>query len=182
MMSNIGLEQWMALASGLVLVVPVVVRWIKRGLPASLSGMVFGSGGETAGHTAVGRRALWTAWIMTAAGLLAVPLMEAVSYKWVAWLTLLCMLAVAVVPLMRSEKNTEHYVYGIAAGVMSQVCVALIEYEWLLVWLIWLPLLAGTMGALNDSEEMPQVLDGYGVLAAEVMCAVSLYGSLLCVI
>lgn len=163
----------MTLLSMLVLVVPVIVRWIKRGLPASLSGMVFGSGGETAGHTAVGRRALWTAWIMTAAGLLAVPLMEAVAYKWVAWLTLLCLLAVAVVPLMRSEKNTEHYVYGIAAGVMSQVCVALIEYEWLWLWPVWLLVFTWkTCG--TDSWKR-------AVLWMEMTAAAAVYGCLLCV-
>lgn len=174
MMSNMGLERWMALASGLVLVVPVVVRWIKRGLPASLSGMVFGSGGETAGHTAVGRRALWTAWIMTTAGLLAVPLMEAVSYKWVAWLTLLCLLAVAVVPLMRSEKNTEHYVYGVAAGVMSQVCVALIEYEWLWLWPVWLLVFTWKTCGVDSWK--------HAVLWMEMTAAAAVYGCLVCVI
>jgi hypothetical protein len=57
---------------------------------------------------------------------------------------------------------------GIAAGVLSQVCVACLCPWWLLILALWLPLLAGAMAALNDAEEMPCLMNGHSVLVAEL--------------
>jgi len=152
-----------------------IVLMLRGGVPESVSGLVY--------NLSERMRWAWSGWLIAVALTLMVPLMSALGdVAWLGWLTVVCLIGAAVTPVFNRDTRTMHYVCGIAAGVISQVCVACICPWWLLVWLIWIPLIAGTMGALNDSEEMPQVLDGYGVLAAEVMCAVSLYGSLLCVI
>ena len=152
-----------------------IVLMLRGGVPESVSGLVY--------NLSEKMRWSWSGWLVVVALTLMVPLMSALGdVAWLGWLTVVCLIGAAVTPVFNRDTRTMHYVCGIAAGVISQVCVACICPWWLLVWLIWIPLIAGTMGALNDSEEMPQVLDGYGVLAAEVMCAVSLYGSLLCVI
>ena len=46
------------------------------------------------------------------------------------------------------------------------------------VWTVMLALMMGTLGAYNDTEE-PAVADGKGLLVAEVICAVSVFGALL---
>lgn len=162
-MSNISLEQWMALASGLVLVVPVVVRWIRGRLPDSLSAMALGRG--------VGRRALWTLWIYAAAGLMCYPLFCLVP-GWMAWLTVLMWLTVGTIPLIRGERNTEHYVYGVAAGAMSQVCVVPVNASWLWLWLVWLLVFVWKTCGTETWEK--------SVLAAELVCTATLCGSMVC--
>ena len=164
---------WLVLTSLCVLVGGLLLM-SRGGVPESVSGLVY--------NLPERMRWAWSGWLIAVALTLMVPLMSALGdVAWLGWLTVVCLLGAAVTPVFNRDTRTMHYVCGIAAGAMSQACVALIEYEWLLVWLVWIPLIAGTMGALNDSDEMPQVLDGYGVLAAEVMCAVSLYGCLVCV-
>lgn len=152
-----------------------MVLMSRGGVPDSVSGMVY--------NLPVRRRWLWSGWLVAVALTMMVPLMSALGdVAWLGWLTVVCLLGAAVTPVFNSDTRTMHNICGVAAGVLSQICVMVLCPWWMLVWLIWIPLIAGTMGAYNDAEEMPQVLDWYGVLAAEVMCAVSLYGSLLCVI
>lgn len=164
---------WLVLTSLCVLVGGLLLM-SRGGVPESVSGLVY--------NLSERMRWAWSGWLIAVALTLMVPLMSALGdVAWLGWLTVVCLIGAAVTPVFRQDTRTMHYVCGIAAGVMSQACVALIEYEWLLVWLVWIPLIAGTMGALNDSDEMPRVLGGYGVIVAEVMCAVSLYGCLVCV-
>lgn len=164
---------WLVLTSLCVLVGGLLLM-SRGGVPESVSGLVY--------NLPERMRWAWSGWLIAVALTLMVPLMSALGdVAWLGWLTVVCLLGAAVTPVFNRDTRTMHHVCGIAAGVLSQVCVACLCPWWLLVWLIWLPLVAGTMGALNDSDEMPQVLDGYGVLAAEVMCAVSLYGCLVCV-
>ena len=164
---------WLVLTSLCVLVGGLLLM-SRGGVPESVSGLVY--------NLSEKMRWSWSGWLVVVALTLMVPLMSALGdVAWLGWLTVVCLIGAAVTPVFNRDTRTTHYVCGIAAGVLSQVCVACLCPWWLLVWLIWLPLLAGTMGALNDAEEMPRVLGGYGVIVAEVMCAVSLYGCLLCV-
>ena len=151
-----------------------MVLMSRGGVPDSISGMVY--------NLPLRRRWAWSGWLVAVALTLMVPLMSALGdVAWLGWLTVVCLIGAAVTPVFRQDTRTMHNICGVAAGLLSQVCVACLCPWWLTVWLIWIPLVAGTMGALNDAEEMPRVLGGYGVIVAEVMCAVSLYGCLLCV-
>lgn len=164
---------WIVLTS-LCIAVGGIVLMSRGGVPESVSGLVY--------NLSEKMRWAWSGWLIAVATTLMVPLMSALGdVAWLGWLTVVCLIGAAVTPVFRQDTRTTHYVCGIAAGVLSQVCVACICPWWLLVWLIWIPLISGTMGALNDAEEMPRVLGGYGVIVAEVMCAVSLYGCLVCV-
>lgn len=162
----------------LIMLIPItltiagVVGLARKGVPESISGAVWAKSEKL--------RWLWSGWLVAVALTLMVPLMSALGdVAWLGWLTVACLIGAAVTPVFRQDTRTIHNICGVAAGLLSQVCVACLCPWWLTVWLIWIPLIAGTMGAYNDAEEMPQILDGYGVLAAEMMCAISLYGSLL---
>lgn len=158
----------------LCIAVSGVVLMSKGGVPESVSGLVY--------NLSERKRWIWSGWLVAVALTLMVPLMSALSdVGWLGWLTVVCLIGAGVTPIINSETRTMHNVCGVAAGLLSQVCVACLCPWWLLIWAIWLPLLAGAMAALNDAEEMPCLLDGYSVLVAECTCAVSLFGSLLCV-
>ena len=144
----------------------------RGGVPESISGLVY--------NLSERMQWWWSAWLVAVALTVMVPLMTALDdVAWLGWLTVVCLIGAAVTPVFNRDTRTMHHVCGIAAGVLSQVCVACLCPWWLLVWLIWLPLLAGAVAAFNDSEEVsPAVCDGKGVLVADCVCAVSLYGAL----
>lgn len=156
----------------LALAVVGVVLMSRGGIPESVSGMVFG--------LPVHKRWVWSAWLVAVALTVMVPLMTALGdAAWLGWLTVVGLAGAAVTPICNGDTKLLHDVFGVSAGVLSQVCVAVLCPWWLLVWLLWLPLLAGAMAAMNDAKDTPRLLEGYGVLAAEVTCAVTLYGCLI---
>lgn len=157
----------------LILAVGGLLLMSRGGVPDSISGMVY--------NLPERKRWVWSLWLVAVALTLMVPLMSALGdVAWLGWLTVVCLIGAGVTPVINQETWTMHNVCGVAAGVLSQVCVACLCPWWLAVWLLWIPLIAGTMDALNDAEEPPAVCDGKGVLVAEVLCAISLYGSLIC--
>lgn len=162
---------WLVLTSLCVLVGGLLLM-SRGGVPESVSGLVY--------NLSERMRWAWSGWLIAVAMTLMVPLMNALyDVAWLGWLTVVCLIGAGVTPVINPETRVAHHVCGIAAGVLSQVCVACLCPWWLLVWTIWLPLLAGAMAALNDAEEMPCLMNGHSVLVAELTCAVSLYGCLL---
>lgn len=157
------------------LVVGGLLLMSRGGVPESVSGLVY--------NLSERMRWAWSGWLIAVALTLMVPLMDALGdVAWLGWLTVVCLIGAAVTPVINQETRVAHHVCGIAAGVLSQVCVACLCPWWLLIWAVWLPLLAGAMAALNDAEEMPCLMAGHSVFVAECTCAVSLYGCLLCMI
>ena len=147
----------------------------RKGVPESVSGLVY--------NLSERMRWAWSGWLLAVALTLMVPLMGKLGdVGWLGWLTVVCLIGAGVTPIVNSEARTMHNLCGVAAGVLSQVCVACLCPWWLLIWAIWLPLLAGAMAALNDAEEMPCLMAGHSVFVAECTCAISLYGCLVCVI
>lgn len=148
-----------------------VVAVMKGGVPESMSGLVY--------NLSERMRWAWSGWLIAVALTLMVPLMSALGdVGWLGWLTVVCLLG-AGYPMFRDESRHWHKVCAVAAGVLSQVCVSCLCPWWLLIWALWLPLLAGAMAALNDAEKMPCLMAGHSVFVAECTCAISLYGCLL---
>jgi hypothetical protein len=165
---------WLVLTSLCVLVGGLVLM-SRNGVPESVSGLVY--------NLSERMRWAWSGWLIVVAMTLMVPLMNALyDVAWLGWLTVVCLIGAGVTPVINQETRVAHHVCGIAAGVLSQVCVACLCPWWLLVWALWHPLLAGAMAALNDAEEMPCLMAGHSVFVAECTCALSLCGCLLCVI
>ena len=146
--------------------------WRSGVLPDSVSAMVF--------DLPRNGQWLWTAWMALVALTLAPALFEAVPENWgiTAHVFVTSILFVAVMPLIKGEKNTAHNVLGIVGGIFSQVCVYLVCAWWLLVLVLMVALVAAVFASYNDALYVPKVADGKGVFIAESLCAVSLYGSL----
>ena len=162
---------WLVLTSLCVLVGGLVLM-SRGGVPESVSGLVY--------NLSERMRWLWSAWLVAVAMTVMVPLMTALDdAAWLGWLTVVGLVGAAVTPICNGDTHLLHDVFGVSAGVLSQVCVAVLCPWWLLVWALWLPLLAGAMAALNDAKDPPCLFGGHGVLAAELTCAVTLYGSLI---
>lgn len=151
-----------------------VVLMSRGGLPESVSGMVFA--------LPVRRRWVWSVWLVAVALTVMAPLMTALGdVAWLGWLTVVGLAGAAVTPICNGDTRLLHDICGVAAGILSQVCVACLCPWWLLAWLTWLPLLGGALAAMNDAQDQPRLLEGHAVFAAECTCAVTLYGCLLCV-
>lgn len=141
----------------------------RRGLPSSLSAGVF--------ELPSGWRWLWSVWLVSVGWTSGIALMVRLGdLGFLGFALTVCLTGVGVTPLAKpggtllgASDSLEglHDVLAVMAGVASQLCVAALSPWRLLAWAIWLPL------------GMVAYVHGRGVLAAEVACAVSLYGSLL---
>lgn len=112
---------------------------------------------------------LWTVWLWLVSFTIAPPLLEVIKppFQFVGFLTVACLLFVASMPLVRHERNTLHYVFAIAAGILSQVCVLVIKPIALSAW-VALPLFLWVFGKEFFKEAV--------VLVSEVVCVATLYG------
>lgn len=142
------------------------------GVPESISSMVYALRKD--------RQWMWSAWMFAVSILLMPRLLELAN--WAGWLTIACLVGVAVTPIIKEETRGIHNWLGIAAGVMSQVCVAWICPWWLLLWVI--PIYALALDFAKDplDDDVPvvsDVLGGKGVFVAEVVCMVTLYAGVL---
>ena len=163
----------LALVSLLLAIIGMAVM-LKGNIPDSVSGLVY--------NLSATKQWWWSVWLSAVALTVVVPLMTALGdFAGLGWLTGVCLIGAAVTPIIHKDTRGIHYICGIAAGVLSQACVVLLCPWWLLCWFIFIPLMAGSMAAFNDSEEMPTICDGKGVLVAECICAISLYGALITV-
>ena len=136
-------------------------------IPKSISAMVY-----SFPELSVEKRGaplLWSVWLITVGGLLVPPMMEMLGDELCVFgfLTFGFLVGAAVTPLVNKATSDWHDFLGVSAGLMSQCVVSILSPMWLICWAIYalcLPFKA-TRGNL--------------VLISEVVCAVSLYGSLL---
>lgn len=166
----------MMLLLSIIMVVSFVGATIikTKAIPDSISSMVYVLPDGSA-------RWLWTIWLWLVTVLLAPSLIDALSDKWqfIGFLMISCLLFTGAMPIFMKEHKKAHNVLGVTAGILSQVCVVIIDPWWLLLWGIPMPLLVGAFASFNDSPETPDFCDGKGVFFAECICAASLYGALL---
>ena len=146
---------------------------IKKKLPDSISSMVYilPEGGW---------RWLWTVWIWLTGLLLIAPLMNAMpeNWKFIAFLTIGCLMFCGAMPIFIEDNHKWHNILGIAAGILSQVCVAFISPWWLSVWLLW-PFLMGSTIIQPDGGDMREMFSGKGIFVAEAICFITLCGCLI---
>lgn len=145
--------------------------WRMGGLPESISGTVWAL-------PRGGWRWLWAIWLWAVAITAFAPMVELLDAHVLGILGFLPMALlgfVGAMPLFRGEQRRAHNILGVAAGVTSQIGPALLCVEWLYAWWI-IPVL------LLLTELWPWLgmrLDGRGVLVAECICALTVYGSVL---
>jgi len=147
------------------------VIWSKRQMPDSVSAMVYLL--PNAGQW------LWGAWLFTIGGLLLPPMLESMpdSLSFIAFLTVVCLFGTAVTPLVQQDMRKLHNIFGISAGILSQVCVLALNAQWLAVWMLWLFLIGSTR--VQPEGWLGKSLKGKGVFLSECICYTSLVAALL---
>jgi hypothetical protein len=125
---------------------------------------------------------LWIVWIWSVSLLACIPLIEVMSggLEGLAFLTLASLFFCGAMPLVKDEKNVAHYIFGASAGVLSQVCVAILTPCWLLAWTALVAVYAYDLLPSQNGRIYPsRWYDGKGVFLAEMICSITVYGSLL---
>ena len=142
--------------------------WRTKEVPDSVSSLI---------HYLEGKGWIWSSWLVVVSVTLMIPLIEnlGVNTKFFGFLTALCLIGTAITPIIREDTYRLHVWFGRFAGLFSQVCVALLCPWWLLVWLLFV----ACMGSVLINA-LPKKLTGKGLFIIEVLCAVSLYGAILC--
>lgn len=141
-----------------------IVLMSRGGVPESVSGLVY--------NLSERMRWAWSGWLIAVALTLMVPLMSALGdVAWLGWLTVVCLIGAAVTPVFNRDTRTMHHVCGIAAGVLSQVCVACICPWWLLVWPVWLLVFTWKTCGVDSWK--------HAVLWMEMTAAAAVYGALI---
>lgn len=145
----------------------VVVR--ARKVPDSISALVY--------LLPRGGQCLWILWMWATSLLTCIPVIEVMPHglKGIGFAAIVCLMLCGAMPISdRHISRQAHNIFGILGGLLSQVCVGLICAEWLLAWWI-IPVL------FLLSKLWPWLgrrLDGRGVLVAECICAMTVWGSL----
>lgn len=140
-------------------------------LPDSVSAMVYVM--PKAG------RYLWTVWIWAVTLLLCPALFETIGEDFgiLAHCFATSMMFVGAMPLVRNESNKAHNVLGIAAGVFSQICVAIIDPNWLFSWALFIFLMGSVY--VQPQGWLGKAMKGKGIFVAEMSCWISVMGSLI---
>lgn len=143
--------------------------WKHKELPESISAMVY--------DLSKPWRWIWSVWLATVTVMISPALTAAMPDVWygIAGHIFIVLLAMtAAMPLLPGYHNKAHYICGIAAGIMSQVCVALICPWWMAVLLVF------TLLVVTDrTNDIHSILYGKTVFLSECACYVSLVGALL---
>lgn len=148
-----------------------VVTWWRRELPESVSAMVYDL--PKAGQW------LWIVWLWASTYTLTPALFEVMPEEWgvLAHAFSTSMLFIGAMPLMKDSKNRAHYALSIAAGIFSQLCVLIIDAQWLVTWLLF-PFLLGSI-FVQPQGWLAKAVNHKGVLIAEKICYIALIGSLI---
>ena len=144
-----------------------IAIWRKKELPESISATVYEL--PKAGQW------LWSAWLAAVSALLFYPLVENVGG--LGWLTVVCLFGTALTPLVKADTKKWHYAFAIAAGVLSQVCVAFICADWLFAWSIFIFLMGSVY--VQPEGSIAKAVTHKGVFVATMVCFISLIGCLL---
>lgn len=151
-----------------------IAIWKMNGLPDSISAMVYllPDGGW---------RWLWSAWLAMVGILTFAPVVEILDGRGLdilGFLPMAMLMFVAVWPIFDREHYRWHNVLGFAAGVMTQVIVAIVSPAWLSVWMAFLFLVGSVF--VRPEGNLAKAVSGKAVFLAEVACYVALVGALLC--
>lgn len=146
-----------------------VAIWRKRALPESISSLV---------HI-LKHRWVWTLWMWAVGFLTCIPAitaLERIGMQFLGFGTLACLVFCAAMPVFVEEQKQWHDILGISSGVLSQLCVLMINPWWLLSWLL-LAFLAIHV-YMNPDGKVTKVVSNKGVFIAECLCYISLIGSI----
>lgn len=156
----------------LVLYVGIVI-WKKKELPKSISHMVYDL-------PKGGWRWVWTIWLWTVVICVTPSLIEALSgsvFQFVGFLAIASLLFVGAIPLFDADHIKWHNILAISGGILTQVCTIIICPWWMLVWLLFIALVVAVM--VKGYSGILRYLEGKGVFISEILCSLSMIGSIL---
>lgn len=156
----------------LVLVYVGFAIWNRKGLPESISAMVDMFSGAW--------RWLWSLWLATVAICTFAPAIDVLDKKGLAVLGFIPMVLlgfVAVMPIFDTEHKKVHDIFGILAGVASQVAMAFMCVGWLMVWMLFV-FVMGSIFVQPDGW-LAKAVKGNGTFVAEMMCWITVIGAAL---
>ena len=143
--------------------------WRKRELPESISALVYDL-------PEGGWRWLWTIWIWAVSLLTFIPVIDILDQRnmgYVGFFALASMMFVGAWPLYQPQTRKAHYIGGVTAGILTQICVLLIFPWWLIIWFG----LACVDISSRHAKEFPNWLSNKGILLAEGVCFIALIGA-----
>lgn len=146
-----------------------IASWRHGELPESISALVY--------NLPRGWQFVWTCWLWAAAFLTLPGLLEATPepFKGLAFLTCVLLAFTGATPLVAGSRNQTHYALAISAGVASQICVAAINWHWLIAWAI--PVILHGMATTPGARKIPRWLEGKGVTVVEFICSATTWGA-----
>ena len=144
-------------------------------LPESMSALVYSLKKQ--------HRWLWSVWIWSMAFTAGIPMIDALGGTW--WLGLTgfvttgCLGVVGAMPLIAGKANFPQYLLAIFGGILSQICVILINPWALLVWVLFFLLINVAVTERPWAEKIRKSIEGKGTLIVEAFCALAVYAALL---
>lgn len=145
--------------------------WVRRSLPDSVSSIVYDL-------AALGRWA-WTLWIWSVTLLMCPSLFDTIGndHGVLAHCFATSMMFVGAMPLVKGDRNKAHNVLGITAGIFSQICVAVIDPDWLSGWMLFVFLIGSVY--VQPQGWLGKAMKGKTVFVAEAVCWLTVTGSLI---
>lgn len=145
--------------------------WSKRSLPDSVSSMVY--------HFPATGKYLWTIWLWAITLLICPMLFKTIGENFgpIAHCFATSMMFTGAMPLVKGESNKAHNVLGISAGIFSQICVALIDINFLSMWMLWIFVMGSTY--VQPQGWLGKSVKGKGIFVAEAICWLTVMGSLI---
>lgn len=142
-----------------------ITIWRTGELPESISAMVYTL-------PKGGAQWLWTIWLWAVGITTFVPvisIMDGIGLGFLPFAALVCIMLTGAWPLFQQETKRWHYVSAILCGVISQVCVVVMNRYIALLWLLYL--------AFRASALFKPSLVKKEVLAMECICYAALVGA-----
>lgn len=146
--------------------------WKRRGLPESISAMVF--------DLPKGWQWVWGVWLWAVAFLTSIPAIEVLDKKGfggIAFCMLVALVFTGAIPLYDKNAQRAHYIFAISAGIISQICVLIVNPWWLLLWL--LIIIIPFVDRMWWHPSVPVWMWKKGTFVAEGICYITLTGALL---
>lgn len=106
---------------------------------------------------------VWTIWMWFISLTACIPMMDKIPAP-LGFATMASLMFCGALPLQKKQSQTMHNIFGISSGILSQICVAIMNPACLAVWAL-MPI------------ALIKKLKNNAVFIAELICAVSLYCS-----
>lgn len=105
--------------------------------------------------------------------------LEGSTWQFLGFLTITTLIFCGAMPLVKKTKNIVHYILGILAGIFSQLCVLILCYKMLLIWLLIIGI--GIIIIFNKSQldKIYNYIENKRVFILEIISAITLYSSIL---